>query len=250
MNYIVFSDLDGTLLNHDDYSFKEALPLIEYLNKNFVPLIFNTSKTKNECLRLQKEMGIKAPFIVENGAAIFGLEDEVIEIGMRFEEILEFIKEVESEFGLMPFSSMRVEEVMEWTGFSYESAKMAKERDFSEPFLIRDERDLTQLEKIAEDRGLKILKGGRFYHMVSIDQDKGVAVSEVLKRVNSDVTSIALGDNYNDVDMLKEVDIPILIPHHKNSFIDVEIEGLIKAKYMGSKGWSEALKEIFDVSKR
>ena len=36
-----------------------------------IPLVFVTSKTRAEVVRLQEEMGIREPFIVENGGGIF-----------------------------------------------------------------------------------------------------------------------------------------------------------------------------------
>src|SRR5690606_41324218 len=53
--YLVFTDLDGTLLNHQNYSFapaKEALALLKYRS---IPLIIATSKTFSEVVVLQKE---------------------------------------------------------------------------------------------------------------------------------------------------------------------------------------------------
>lgn len=242
MDYVIFTDLDGTLLNHNDYKFDEAQEMLSVIKENDIPLIFTTSKTKEECEILQKQVGIEAPFIVENGACIFGF-DEPILLGLEYEEIRLFIQEMKKEFCILGFSDMSVFEVMEYTGFSHELSQRAKSRDFSEPFLIRDERRLSELEVLAEERGFKILKGGRFYHCVGINQDKGKAVEQVLKKF-SDKRSIGLGDNYNDVDMLKVVDIPILIPRHNKKFINYDHEKLIKADFRGAKGWNEALKKV------
>ncbi len=245
MNYIIFTDLDGSLLNHEDYSYKEALPMLSFIKDHNIPLVFTTSKTREECEILQSQMGINAPFIVENGAAIFGFE-EVIQLGLPFSKISTFSQKYKEEFGLLLFSDMKVEDVMEYTGFDYASAAIAKSRDFSEPFLPKDEEKLTALEKIAELSGLKILKGGRFYHLVGIAQDKGVAVKKVLS-LFPNKTSIGLGDNYNDIEMLKVVNIPILIPHHEGRYIDISIENLIKAPFKGSLGWNESLKKILSL---
>ncbi len=242
MNFIIFTDLDGSLLNHEDYSYKEALPMLSFIKKHNIPLVFTTSKTREECEILQREMNIDSPFIVENGAAIFGF-DKIIQLGLSFDEISSFTQKYKKEFELLLFSDMKVEEVMEYTGFDYASALLAKSRDFSEPFLVRDERRLSKLEKIAELNGMKILKGGRFYHCVGIAQDKGVAVKKVLS-LFPDKTSIGIGDNYNDVEMLKVVDIPILIPHHEGRYIDTKVKNLIKAPFKGSLGWNESLKRI------
>ena len=45
---LVFTDLDGTLLDHHDYSYDAALPTLRRLKKANIPLIFNTSKTAAE----------------------------------------------------------------------------------------------------------------------------------------------------------------------------------------------------------
>ena len=68
---IIFTDLDGTLLNHHDYSFEEAREAIEYIKKSSIPLIIVTSKTFSEVRVLQEKLGITCPFIVENGSAVY-----------------------------------------------------------------------------------------------------------------------------------------------------------------------------------
>lgn len=241
--FVIFTDLDGTLLNHEDYSFEDAKPSLEYIKKHDIPLIFTTSKTKDECEILQKQMNITAPFIVENGAAIYYPDGRVDQLGLQHHQIKNFMDRWIDEFKILSFSNMKIEDIMEYTLFSYEQAKVAKSRDFSEPFLIHDERRLTELEQLAEAEGMKILKGGRFYHCVGIKQDKGVAVQRTLKHYPNSIC-IGLGDNYNDVAMLKVVDIPVLIPHHEGKYIDFELENLIKAPYKGSLGWHEVLKKI------
>ncbi|OQX74074.1 MAG: hypothetical protein B6D59_03715 [Campylobacteraceae bacterium 4484_4] len=241
--YIIFTDLDGTLLNHEDYTYDEALPMLKWLQNHRIPVVFTTSKTRQECEILQEEMGLHDPFIVENGAAIYEGEKLLEVLGEPYEKIRQCTGTFKEQFSLLPFSAMSVEEVMERTGFSYLQAKMAKEREYSEPFLIRDERRLTELEVLAETMGLKILKGGRFYHCVGINQDKGEAVRRLKKRYPG-YLSIGLGDNYNDVAMLDVVEVPILIPHHKGRYIEYERKGLIRAKHKGSLGWRESLEEV------
>lgn len=241
--YVIFTDLDGSLLNHEDYSFEEAMPSLEYIKMHNIPLIFTTSKTRHECEILQKEMGIIAPFIVENGAAVYYPDGLVDQLGLQHEEIKSFMDCHIDTFQILSFSNMKIEDIMEYTLFTYEQAEIAKSRDFSEPFLIHDERRLTELEKLAEMQGMKILKGGRFYHCVGINQDKGAAVKRVLKHY-TDTVSVGLGDNYNDIALLKSVDIPVLIPHHEGKYIDFDLKNLIKAPYKGSLGWHKALEKV------
>src|SRR5690606_41723986 len=92
---VVFTDLDGTLLDHHSYSWRAALPAMERLAANGIPLVLNSSKTAAEMRDLQGAMGLRAPFIVENGAAV-GIpagclnctEEEVVHFGASHSEVL------------------------------------------------------------------------------------------------------------------------------------------------------------------
>ena len=145
---------------------------------------------------------------------------------------------------------MTVEDVMKYTGLPYKKAKLAKEREFTEPFLIEDESKIPQLQKLAMEEGIKITKGGRFYHFIGVNQDKGKAVEITIKvfkaNLNKDILSVGLGDSQNDIPMLKKVNIPVLIPKPDGSYEKIEIPNLIKAPYPGSKGWNVAVNLILD----
>ena len=47
---IIFSDLDGTLLDHDDYRWQAADPALARLRAANIPLVLNSSKTVPEIL--------------------------------------------------------------------------------------------------------------------------------------------------------------------------------------------------------
>ena len=68
---VVFTDLDGTLLDSEDYSFRAALPALKHLKRNNVPWIMVTSKTRAEVEHWRTVLGNDHPFIVENGGAAF-----------------------------------------------------------------------------------------------------------------------------------------------------------------------------------
>ncbi len=258
MKTIIFTDLDGTLLNHDDYSFEDALEAIDLLKKKDIPIIFTTSKTKIEVELLQKKIGIKEPFITENGAAIFFPKDykgldlsklkdyedyKILQLGKTYAQILNFYNQYKDEFGMFGFSEMDNKEVSYYTGLDKKSAGFAKTRDFTEPFLLEDPSKLENLKNLALTYKIKITKGGRFYHLIGEKQDKGIAVKEAIKifskLYNSDINSIALGDGPNDIVMLEEVNIPIVIKAHDNTYIDINIKNQQKSSFKGPKGWNE-----------
>src|SRR3989339_344329 len=68
---IVFTDLDGTLLDHDTYAYDEARPGLDRLAAEGVPLVLVSSKTRPEIEELRARLGNRHPFVPENGGAIF-----------------------------------------------------------------------------------------------------------------------------------------------------------------------------------
>ena len=70
--YLIFTDLDGTLLDHENYSFGANKKMISTIINNKNEIIFNTSKTFSECKKLLKELKLSnMPFSTENGAVIY-----------------------------------------------------------------------------------------------------------------------------------------------------------------------------------
>ena len=258
MKTVIFTDLDGTFLNHDDYSFDSAKEALKKLKDNCIPLIFTTSKTRVEVEVLQKKVGINEPFIIENGAAIFfpnnyenfdlSFLDKfktyyIFQLGLSYKKILDFYNRYKDEFKMYGFSDMSVEEVMKYTKLDSKNALNSKKRDFSEPFILKDETKLEKLKKLAALENIKITKGGRFYHIIGELQDKGLAVKkakEILEKLyNEKINSIGLGDGENDIEMFKNVNRAIIIKNHKGEYVQFNSNNVQKSSYKGSKGWNE-----------
>jgi mannosyl-3-phosphoglycerate phosphatase len=262
---IIFTDLDGSLLDHSGYSWNSALPALERIRRNQVPMIFCTSKTRVEVEMFQKEIGISDPFIVENGGGIFFLQDfgdmsghnavnlygyRCIMLGTPYEMIRSFITYQKKNFTIRGFGDMSVDEIAHITGLTAEKAALAKARDFTEPFIVEQKTDLAGLEKAAGNEGLRITKGGRFYHLTGYGNNKGTAVS-IVKDIYSrsrqcPILSVGLGDSLNDLPMLEKVEIPVLIPHDNGLYENTYLRDLIRAPYPGSKGWNDAVHRIMD----
>ncbi|MCW8821796.1 MAG: HAD-IIB family hydrolase [Sulfurovum sp.] len=253
-NIIIFTDLDGTLLNHDNYSFEAALPMLEFIKTNNIPLIIVTSKTKNEVLRIQELLDLKAPFIIENGAGIFiPMQDnyEMKALGFDYAYIRSCFLKYTKSVQMHGFYDMSDEEVAKYTNLSVEIAADAKKRTFTEPFILKDENKLSELQRMANEDGLDIVKGGRFHHLITLGQDKANAIKHLIeyyeKNREEDLKTIALGDSANDLSMLQSVDTPILIPHPDGTYMNCDMTNLIKAPYPGPLGWNAVLKEYFNV---
>lgn len=257
---IIFTDLDGSLLDYSDYSYHAALPALEMILSGNIPLIMCTSKTRKEVESLQNEMGITEPFIVENGAGIyfpqkyhrFRIEKgtavdnlRCVTLGMPYSSIRNFIEQVCREFSVRGFGDMGVEEIAERTGLPHHKAAMAKAREFTEPFIIESEDLLPDLEKAARAAGIKVAQGGLFSCFIGVGHDKGEAVKQIKTVFEKnqgyrDVT-VGIGDSLNDLPMLSQVDIPILIPHPDRREEDVSLPDLIRATLPGSRGWNQVI---------
>lgn len=263
MQMIIFTDLDGSLLDHEDYSFEAAKPSLERIKRLGIPLVMTTSKTRREVELLQREMGMPAPMIVENGGGIFyphGYgnlavgrgerqgEYTVIRVGTSYSAVRRFVKKVAATFGIRGFGDMAPAEIAALTGLSLEKASLAKEREFTEPFLMEESDKLRPLAEAASAEGLKVTRGGRFHHLIGVDQDKGVAVRITGELFRTDSgekpMTIGLGDSANDLPMLEQVDIPVLIPRPDGNHLDVELPGLIRAKAPGSRGWNDCVSRL------
>jgi mannosyl-3-phosphoglycerate phosphatase len=269
MNVVIFTDLDGTLLDHDGYSHAAAEEALNAVRRHQIPLVITTSKTRREVERLQAALGIRDPFIVENGAAIFFPERyrgfrvtggrcrppyTVILLGLGYPEVRRFADRVRGRYRLTGFGDLSAEEVARRSGLSTEAALLAKEREFTEPFVVDDRRRIPDIIREAASAGLTVTSGGRFFHVAGSRQDKGRAVSRCTsifaENTDEGLITVGLGDSANDRSMLQAVDIPILIPHPDGSFEDIELLNLRRAPHPGSRGWNRAVLEVMNVLKQ
>jgi len=262
--YLVFTDLDGTLLDHENYDFSEAQEALDYLKSQSIPLILSTSKTFAEVVQLQEKLSMREPFIVENGAGIFIPSECVLAESLSFKEdwikvshassyieLRLFFTAMQREFPIKGFGDMGVSEVSFLTGLDEDAALNAMKRDFTEPFIIEDEKFVDDLKSKANANGFNIVKGGRFFHLISLNQDKSNAMMQLThmydEYFNCSHTKIALGDSANDFKMLETSDIGVLIPLFDGSFSTQTLKNVQKATFPGPKGWNQAIKEIFNA---
>jgi len=198
MNWIVFTDLDGTLLDDRDYSFSDAQSGLNLLRARKIPLIPCTSKTFAELEKLRKKIHSDAPFIVENGSAVFfpknyfgtsGIEFETVNdyqaviLGRPYQEVKEFLEQTASRFKLKirSFSQMDLSEIAVHTGLAPKQASMAADRLFSEPFIAVDKiNNFNEIADFASKNNFRLLEGNRFYHLLG-RTDKGQAVKSLLQ---------------------------------------------------------------------
>lgn len=258
---VIFSDLDGTLLDPLRYSFDDALPALRLVAARGIPLVLCSSKTCAEILACRREMGNVHPFISENGGGIFipqgyfprpaGAEEIEgywrITLGTPYAQIRAHFLRLRENLGVAArgFADMRVEEVASLTGLAPAQASLAKQRDFDEPFVFEGAPDAGFLRAI-EEAGLNWTEG-RIFHILG-RHDKGRAVrilKDLYQRERGEMDSIGLGDGFNDLPLLQSVEHPVLIRREDGGFApDIAINGLVKTRLCGPAGWNEAVLEL------
>tara|TARA_B100001989_G_scaffold66222_1_gene44792 strand:+ start:253 stop:1050 length:798 start_codon:yes stop_codon:yes gene_type:complete len=214
----VVSDVDGTLMDHS-YDLTPAKETIKTLQKLSIPVILCTSKTAAEVKVIRKELNLSDPYIVENGAAIYGeslkqVNGKII-LGEKYEtleEILNFISK-EIDFKLIPLNNLTDEEATQLTGLKGNSLNLMRDRHWSMPFLNPPSSLEEKINFCCEKFKVAIFKGNRMSHLLSKNSNKGKAINALKKYSNiKNIQIIGLGDSPNDLPLLLNSDIKIVIP--------------------------------------
>lgn len=262
---LLFTDLDGCLLDHHDYSFEPAAILLRKLEGLHIPVIPTTSKTASELLSLRKVLSNAHPFISENGAAVFipigyfpVRPDDSQAIGDFW--VKEFTQPRQHWLSLISrihlnsdkfqtFADATVADIAHLTGLEQDAAIRASRRQYGEPVSWRGtDREREQFMAELQQLGANVLQGGRFLH-VSGDCDKGKALSwlanQYKKALHKPVISVAIGDSQNDINMLEVADIAILIPSPTHALPRLnKPQQVYTASQQGPRGWAESVSMI------
>lgn len=249
--WLIFTDLDGTLLDHDNYDFSPARPALRALRRLGIPLIPVSSKTLDELEHLCRALKIKGPVVAENGAVIAypGEPPQIAPPGYHLIRDFLIDQRANPHFDTLGFGDMSLEQVIALTNLPRDDAKRALKRLASEPFLWRgDTESLAIFRRKAAETHLRLLKGGRFMHLLG-DTDKGLAVGHVINHLQHHgkpiTRTIALGDSDNDRDMLLAADIPVIIQRPDGSHLTLaERPDAILTDQPGPAGWNQAVLQL------
>lgn len=236
---LVFSDLDGTLLDHATYDWTAARPALEAIRSIGGGVVLATSKTAAEVVKLREQMGLDHwPAIVENGAGILPANALPDTENSDHAHILSCLAGLPA--GFYGFSEMSDQEVANITGLALQDAKLARQRCFSEPGIWKGTEDeLENFVRLAENAGIASRRGGRFLTL-SLGQTKADRMSEITTTLKPRHTA-SLGDAPNDIEMLIAADYGFLIknPHAPDM---TGLPGKIrKPDLIGPAGWNAAI---------
>ena len=265
MNWLVVTDLDGSLLNHHNYSFEAALPALHQLKEKKIPVILNTSKTFQETLEIQADLELSAPFIVENGSCVYLPKHQFdmlpsefafsrgsywgIKLGKSLAEISRFLdKAIQPADRFIRLTECSLEELQELTGLNRQQAEGARTREYSQPILWQGPAsDLEDFKQRLHHNGLHTLQGGRFLHVQGYS-NKGLAIQKLRTFYSHDMKTIVLGDSANDFDMLNQADIPVVVKSPGNSYLFARQSFPYVTKKEAPQGWAEGVFHALELT--
>lgn len=260
---LVFTDLDGTLLDHESYSWAPAKEAVDTLRQHHIPLIPVTSKTRAELESLRIALDNAHPYVVENGAATFIPEhyfenldlyvksegEHCVTAGPTREALQEPIARARREQGFLftSFFELGSRKIAELTGLSHEDAEKANCRTATEPLLWQDtDRRRIEFADFLGTLGVRCIAGGRFVHVLG-KFDKADAVARLRglyakKYADKRLVCVALGDGPNDLKMLDYADIAVVIQgKHNHDMTLAKHEHVLRTQGSGPSSWNEAV---------
>ena len=266
---MIFTDLDGTLLDHDTYDWTPARPALAALSARRVQVVLCSSKTRAEMRALAAAMHLHAPLIVENGGGVWlppswashlpegampADDGWIVVLGASVDTLRPALQRIAASVGtsLRGFGDMDVDEVARRTGLAPATAALAARREFSEPFVADPPVPLRDLDAAASHHGLQVTQGGRFFHLIG-PSDKGRAVRIVSGWIGPSRvgTTLGFGDAPNDLPLLQAVDTGVIVPRPDGTphpELVAALPDAIVAPLPGPRGWNAAALAWLDAS--
>ena len=252
---VIFTDLDGSLLHRDTFKFDTIKNYILSLVDQGIIIIPNSSKTEKEIEKFNEELGVDLPYISENGSSIHGLNlinhnfPNKIILSREKNELQKIFNEKipgQLKDKCIQISKINKKEQEKIFGQKDSKLKDALDRKYTLPFLFRgDKNEKNKLLKILNSNSLTLQEGGRVLNLCdNINKVKSMnRVIKILKKTEDKIKTIAVGDNYNDLDMLKNCDIPCLVFNDKFKLDQINIDNLIFSNEASPEGWADVIKK-------
>lgn len=255
----IYTDMDGTLLDHHDYQWEPARLMLQRCLAERIPVIPNTSKTAAEMAQWFPRLALPTYAVVENGGMVLlpsnhdwwrthkpdWVDGELSGklLGRPYADICQWLDDYRAQQNVrcLGFHDVDADTVVQWTDLSVVEAQHAKLRHCSEPVLWQDDADaLKHFVQAAEAAGLQVQQGGRFLHLSdNTSKATGMAWCEAIFPGKG--VTIALGDGGNDIPMLEAADFAVAVRNARGTHVAVQQPQTYFTQYSGPEGWAEGV---------
>lgn len=253
---LVFTDLDGTLIDHKTYDWSPAKPALDMIKSIGGGVVLASSKTAAEIIEIRSEMSLTDwPAIVENGAGRLAPNSDSTPASETYDRLRTSLNQIDPKLRrlFVGFGDMSVAQVVSATGLSSSQATLAMERGFSEPGTwTGTEKQRDQFQAALADQGITGRAGGRFLTL-SFGTKKSDQMDAIINFYHPSST-IALGDAPNDIEMLNHADFGVIVSNPDGNNLprlQGEDDGhIIRTTAAGPTGWSTAVLDHIEHLKR
>jgi mannosyl-3-phosphoglycerate phosphatase len=269
---LIFTDLDGTLLDQDSAAWAPALPALREALGLGIPIIPCSSRAFAECRILHEQMGLRGPIVFENGAGVALPQNQfrrpvappsddsdgywLCRVAQPYSYVREVLQGLRQKHHYLfrGLGDMNPEEIAQYTGRDASMAPLAKQRRHSEALIWLDNaKSFDAFAKDLEKHNLRLTRGSHFIHVGS-PCDKGQAVRWLVgvyqKLLGTRPQVVVLGDSANDMPMLQAADTAVIIrPPHAMPLQyrarDPQ-QQLVISDAVGPAGWNQAIHRLLD----
>lgn len=226
---VVFANIDHTYLTRPWTGVSAQADAV--LAQERVALVLCSSMTRAQMEMIQQELGIKQPFICESGAAIMIPDGyfpfdvprhrslpgyRVIEFGRPYAEVVALLHRTAARLStpVVGFSDQSVEDVARECGLSLSYARLAKLREYDEPFRLvhpsPDERH--RLWRALRAVGLCCTAMGLYEHVgAPVSQNVSIGMlTSLFRRAFPSFVTAGLGFGPESAALLRSVQVPFV----------------------------------------
>lgn len=260
---VIFTNVDE-VLDGAASSSGPGRSAVALLAASRVPVVISSARTRAEIEVLQQKLGVQHPFMSENGAAVYvppGYFPEappnasvrsgyhVVETGVPYRDVVSTLHRLARQLhvGIESFSKMSVEEVARAYGLSLLEARLAKLREYAEPFRFADAtpKARARLMHALHTAGFACVDDGRFHHAFArVDLGSRVRLLKALYGQGRHVTTAGVFGRMDDLPLLREVDVPVIVqaPTGRSSVeLFQALPQAVLTRAAGAAGWAEAV---------
>jgi mannosyl-3-phosphoglycerate phosphatase len=219
---------------------------------------------------IQRDLELHHPFISETGAGLFvphgyfrdQLVDgrvvpnyQVVDFGKPYHHVAEALHEVARSVGtnVIAFSDMSIQEVAQKCELSLSQARLAKLREYDEPFRMTDSDPAiySRLCSGLRRHGLRCFTHETFHHATGVaDKTRSLRLLASLYRraFDGQVLTVGLAKTRSETCLLRGVDIPIVVQGQPSDAARLGRK-VPTARFTdagGLQGWCDAILQLID----
>ncbi|WP_373056846.1 HAD family hydrolase [Zunongwangia sp. H14] len=265
---IIFSDIDGTLLNSKRVLSIHTIETIQKIS-NKIPFVLISARMPKAMRHLQDDLNIKHyPIIAYNGGLVMVGEKSISSTTIPIETV-EKLHEFNSKFNchlsLYHEDEWYVPQIDKWAKREEENTKVAPEVKSNAEVIEKWKQEKKGAHKImamgAEEiideirdflrenfpKQLHLYRSKRTYLEIANSSISKFSAIELLLREHYNCETkdcVAFGDNYNDVEMIKGVGMGIAVANARDEVLEVAN----KVTHAGIEdGVARSLNELFNM---